>query len=160
MTAPVSVAVRSATPDDLGILADAHRLGQAAVVDARGGPLDTLLLGRAEPIADSFAADLIKEESVVSVGTAAGAFVGYCVLVIRDLANGRTLGVVTDLWVHPQARGIGVGHALMSQATDTAIGRQCMGIDARALPGDRSTKNFFEGFGLVARALNVYKTLP
>jgi hypothetical protein len=33
-------------------------------------------------------------------------------------------------------------------------------VDSLALPGDRHTKNFFEAFGLVARAIVVHKTLP
>jgi hypothetical protein len=35
----------------------------------------------------------------------------------------------------------------------------CFGIDSLALPGDRSTKNFFESFGLVARAIVVHRSL-
>ena len=33
------------------------------------------------------------------------------------------------------------------------------GVDSIALPGDRVTKNFFERFGLTARALQVYRRL-
>ena len=35
----------------------------------------------------------------------------------------------------------------------------CFGLDSLALPGDRATKNFFESFGLVARAIVVHKPL-
>ena len=35
----------------------------------------------------------------------------------------------------------------------------CVGVDALALPGDRATKNFFETFGLVARAIVVHRDL-
>ena len=37
--------------------------------------------------------------------------------------------------------------------------RGCVGIDAVALPGDRHTKNFFETFGLTARAIVVHRNL-
>ena len=37
--------------------------------------------------------------------------------------------------------------------------RGAVGIDALALPGDRHTKNFFETFGLTARALVVHRDL-
>ena len=33
------------------------------------------------------------------------------------------------------------------------------GVDSIALPGDRVTKNFFERFGLTARALQVHRRL-
>jgi hypothetical protein len=36
----------------------------------------------------------------------------------------------------------------------------CFGVDSLALPGDRHTKNFFESFGLVARAIVVHRKLP
>ena len=35
----------------------------------------------------------------------------------------------------------------------------CFGVDSLALPGDRHTKNFFESFGLVARAIVVHRSL-
>ena len=38
-------------------------------------------------------------------------------------------------------------------------GQGCFGVDSLALPGDRHTKNFFESFGLVARAIIVHRSL-
>ena len=35
----------------------------------------------------------------------------------------------------------------------------CIGVDSLALPGNRETKNFFESFGLVARAIVVHRSL-
>lgn len=158
MSAAVAVSVRPAGSGDIDALSAAHLLGQAAVVDARGGPLDTLLRGRGNPVEPTFEADLAEAGTHVWVGTADDAFAGYCVLKIETLRNDERLGVVHDLWVHPSARGIGIGYALMRRATDTAIDAGCRGIDARALPGDRATKNFFESFGLVARAIEVHKS--
>lgn len=159
MTEPVAIAVRNATTDDCDLLADAHRLGHAAVADARGGALDTLLRGRAEPIEDTFAADIGKDERTVLIATADEHPAGYLVAVYEPLRSGEAILRVLDLWVHPQARGIGLGYALMNNAVDVAMARGCTGIDARALPGDRATKNFFESFGLVARTIEVHKAL-
>ncbi|NIR35956.1 MAG: hypothetical protein GWN79_05560 [Actinobacteria bacterium] len=47
----------------------------------------------------------------------------------------------------------------MEAVLDWARTRGCEGIDSLALPGDRHTKNFFETFGLVARALRVHRAL-
>ena len=160
MTPAVDVTVRAAERDDVVLLSEAHRLAQAAVADVRGGNLDTLLRGRGEPIEATFEHDLETPEHYVWVGTADGLVVGYCVLRLQQLRSKESLGVVTDLWVHPKARGIGVGYSLMREATDTATEKGCSGIDARALPGDRETKNFFESFGLVARVIDVHKSLP
>ena len=59
----------------------------------------------------------------------------------------------------PRARGVGVGYELMRACVEIARRAGCVGIDARALPGDRETKNFFESFGLVARSLVVHSAL-
>ena len=127
--------------------------------DARGGRLDTLLRGRAEPIDVTFANDLSANSTTVHVGTANDAFAGYSVSSIRALRSGESILEITDLWVHPELRGIGVGAALMNNALDAAAAAGCTGIDARALPGDRQTKNFFESFGLVARTIEVHRSL-
>jgi GNAT superfamily N-acetyltransferase len=159
VTEPLDIDVRDAVSADLPLLASAHRLGQLAVVEARGGPLDTLLRGRQEPIEDSFASDIAADEVYVRVGTGDERFLGYNVLRIDELPNGDRIGTLVDLFVHSKARGIGVGAALMRDATSTARDRGCQGIDARALPGDRTTKNFFESFGLVARSIEVHKAI-
>lgn len=159
MPQPVAVAVRQATQDDCEVLADAHRLGHLAVADARGGMLDTLLRGRPEPIEATFAADLGDPDRSVMVATADDCVAGYLVSVVEDLRSGEVMLRIIDLWVHPNARGIGLGSALMQNALTLANKRGCTGIDARALPGDRATKNFFESFGLVARTIEVHRKL-
>lgn len=159
MANPVAVAVRAATPLDSEFLADAHRLGHEAVRDARGGALDILLRGRKEPISDSFLADLSSADHSVLVATANEQPAGYLAAGALELSSGDTILHITDMWVHPEARGIGLGSALMQEALATAKRRGCTGIDARALPGDRATKNFFESFGLVARTIEVHRSL-
>jgi hypothetical protein len=47
----------------------------------------------------------------------------------------------------------------MAALVEWCEGEGCSGVDSLALPGDRATKNFFESFGLVARALIVHKDL-
>jgi len=37
--------------------------------------------------------------------------------------------------------------------------RGCRGVDSLALPGERATKNFFERYGLTARAIIVHRPL-
>lgn len=155
----VDIAIRPALRSDLEALAAAHRLAHQLVADARGGRLDTLLRGRPEPIEASFAADLDDEDTTIRVGTANNAFAGYSVSSKRSLRSNEQILEIVDLWVHPEARGIGIGAALMNAALDDASSLGCTGIDARALPGDRQTKNFFESFGLVARTIEVHRSL-
>ena len=159
MTNAVSVSLRSGTLDDLDFLSESHRSGHKAIEAERGGELDILLRGRAEPIEESFRTTLANADSTVLIGEVDDVAVGYLVLDNVNLRSGAKIARVVDMWVHPEARGVGVGGALMTKAMALADEQGCSGIDARALPGDRATKNFFESFGLVARTIEVHKTL-
>ena len=54
---------------------------------------------------------------------------------------------------------VAVGEVVMDAAVAWARERGCFGIDSVALPGNRETKNFFERFGLTARAIVVHRVL-
>jgi hypothetical protein len=49
---------------------------------------------------------------------------------------------------------------MLDLVTEWAASNDATGLDAIALPGMRDTKNFFERFGLTARAITVHKKLP
>jgi len=157
--APPDVAVRAASSSDLDFLSEANRLAQDAVTDARGGTLANQLLGRREPLAETFNVDLASSTTAVRLGTLDGHGVGYLVVRKLDLPNGSVVAEIGDLWVHPDARGVGVGAALMQEALAIAQDWGASGVDSRALPGDRVTKNFFESFGLKARLISVHRSL-
>ncbi|MDH3754909.1 MAG: GNAT family N-acetyltransferase, partial [Acidimicrobiia bacterium] len=72
---------------------------------------------------------------------------------------GSRLAVLEQIYVLPEARGVGVGESIMGEVEAFAQSQGCIGIDSLALPGDRATKNFFETFGLVARAITVHRKL-
>ena len=74
-------------------------------------------------------------------------------------ADGGRLGVVTDLYTEPGRRELGIGEVMMEALVDWCREQGCFGVDSLALPGDRHTKNFFESFGLVARAIVVHRSL-
>ena len=95
----------------------------------------------------------------MAVGLIDDAVVGYASMHPERLHDGSQLAVVTDLYVTPGARGVGVGGALMDLLIDAARADGAVGIDSLALPGDRATKNFFERFGLTARAIVVHRSL-
>jgi GNAT superfamily N-acetyltransferase len=94
------------------------------------------------------------------VGTIDGVTIGYGIVRVEHLRDGGRLGVIDDLFVLPGARAIGVGEAMMDELLAFCEDRGCLGIDSIALPGNRHTKNFFETFGLVARAILVHRPLP
>ena len=63
------------------------------------------------------------------------------------------------LYVQPEARGVGIGSAMMEEAIAEVKRRGGQRLHAATLPGDRSTKNLFERHGLVAQMITVGKLL-
>ncbi|MEZ5178936.1 MAG: GNAT family N-acetyltransferase [Acidimicrobiales bacterium] len=84
------------------------------------------------------------------VGTIDDTVVGYGWARLESLHDDSLLLVITDLYTEPEARGVGVGEAMMVVLEAEARLAGAIGLDALALPGDRQTKNFFETFGLTA----------
>ena len=102
---------------------------------------------------------LAADDREVVAGTLDGTVVGYGLVRVEHLADGTSLGVIDDIYVDPGARAVGIGEAIMNHLIDWCRARGCFGVDSLALPGDRHTKNFFESFGLVARAIIVHRPL-
>jgi GNAT superfamily N-acetyltransferase len=151
--------VRPATEADLD---DVVALATSAVAekrDQKGGAVWARREGWRQPVAGSLADAITAEDHEVAVGQLNGTIVGYGVVYVDVLPDGGKLGVVDDIYVDPAAREVGIGELLMEHLVDWCRDRGCFGVDSLALPGDRSTKNFFESFGLVARAIVVHRPL-
>ena len=114
---------------------------------------------RTAPLRDAFSTLLEDPDAVVRIGCVDDEPVGFAVMVIEDLGDGGSLARITELLVLDGARGVGVGEALLHDLIAEAGARGCVGVDALALPGHRSTKNFFEGQGFVARLLTMHRPL-
>jgi GNAT superfamily N-acetyltransferase len=157
-------AARRATASDLPRLADLCRMARDELAPMRGGQLLLAREAQRESIEASLAADLEDPERGVWAGTIDGTIVGYSIGHVEQLGRlddglpGR-LGVIDDLFVEPDARAVGVGEAMMETMLDWFKGRGCRGVDALALPGHRSSKNFFEGSGFTARLLVMHRRL-
>jgi len=150
-------ATRLARPGDRA--ACEELLAQALVAGAamRGGPA---LLGPAS------AADLLEQWSAPASGVAL--FVGEFHQVVVGLLAVTTFtrpgaagpsGRVECCYVESEARGVGVGSALMEAAVAWCQEQGCADIDARALPGDRATKQRLEAAGFTARLLTLNRRL-
>jgi len=125
----------------------------------KGGTLWARREGRPAPHEAGLRSALESPDHEVAVGTLDEVVVGYGVVRVEKLLDGGMLGVIDDIYVDPGARAVGVGETLMNHLIDWCIARGCFGVDSLALPGDRETKNFFESFGLVARAIVVHRPL-
>lgn len=151
-----------AGPADLSDVVDLARMAIEELAVLRGGQLWRLREARREPVEVTLEHRLAARDSVEGeavVGTIDETVVGYGISHTEQLDDASVLAVVTDLYVHPDARGVGVGEAMMNRLIEHAVAHDAIGIDSMALPGDRATKNFFETFGLKARAIVVHRPL-
>jgi GNAT superfamily N-acetyltransferase len=154
----VAEAARPATAADLPHLADLAEAARAELRPMRGG--DVFVAGRSERSARQRLADALGDpDQLVLAGTLDDALLGYARARLERLPDGRVIGVVEDLFVDAEARGVGLGETIMDEVVSWCRAKGCAGIDAVALPGHRATKNFFEESGFTARLLVMHRTL-
>jgi GNAT superfamily N-acetyltransferase len=150
---------RTATAEDLSTIAKLAAEAAEEKAAQKGGAVWSRRERRAEPVEADLASALDSPDHEVAVGTLDGTVLGYAAARVERLGDGGLLGILDDLYVEPGARELGVGEALMDHVVAWCRAAGCFGLDSLALPGDRSTKNFFESFGLVARAIVVHRSL-
>jgi len=150
---------RPAAAEDLPRIAELAALARDELVPMKGGALWSAREAVAEPFEDAYGALIDRDDALVVVGTVDEAVIGFGVVTLERLRTGETLGIISDLFVEPGARAIGVGEAMADDLVAFCETRGCTGIDALALPGHRTTKNFFEDSGFTARALVMHRAL-
>jgi GNAT superfamily N-acetyltransferase len=150
---------RPATAADIdAITALAHEMHEELLA-MRGGELWALHDARSDRERSTFDALLGAAEASLWVGTITGVVVGFGSAEVVTLHDGRLLGVVRELIVTAEAREVGVGEAILDALVAWCRERRCIGVDAFALPGHRSAKNFFEGAHFTARGLLMHRPL-
>jgi GNAT superfamily N-acetyltransferase len=152
--------VRLAVHDDLADLARLVGEAVAELTPQRGGEMWARTSGRRPPFEPELIAALDDPDVLVLAGTVDDALVGYSVARLQPIDGGDTIVVIDDLFTEPGARAVGVGEAMLGVIIEWGSEKGAVGIDAVVLPGARETKNFFESFGLKARALVVHRDLP
>lgn len=150
---------RRATTADVARIGELAREAIEELRPTRGGEVWARQSARTIPADAELAAALDDPDRLLLVGEVDGTTIGYAAARVEIMRDGGRLAVLDDLYVEDGARGVGVGEALMGLVVDWARAGGCFGIDSVALPGNRATKNFFESFGLVARAIVVHRPL-
>lgn len=158
LPAPVE-ACREAASHDLPRVVELVAEAVADLRRGRGGEVWARTAARRAPYEPALAAALADPAHRVLVGTLDDVIVGYAVAHHEELPDGGRLGVVDDIYTETAARDLGVGELMMEDLLGWCRAAGCFGVDSLALPGDRHTKNFFESFGLVARAIVVHRDL-
>jgi GNAT superfamily N-acetyltransferase len=159
MTRPAEEGCRPAVEADVPRLVELVGTAIDELRAGRGGLVWARETARRSPFDTALRHELDSPDHHVLVGTLDDAVMGYGVARVKRLDDGGLLGVVTDLYTEPGCRELGIGEVTMQTLIDWCAAQGCFGVDSLALPGDRATKNFFESFGLVARAIVVHRSL-
>jgi GNAT superfamily N-acetyltransferase len=115
----------------------------------RGG---TALAGSATP--EALLERWTGQRAQLLVGEFEGVVVGVLGVTVPGSEDGGR-GCIEGCYVERDARGVGVGTALMQAAVAWCRDRGCREVDALALPGDRATKQRLEAAGFTARLLTL-----
>jgi GNAT superfamily N-acetyltransferase len=150
---------RPAQPGDVAQVATLARAMRAELAPLKGGRVLLDREARGEPLEDAYHALLNADDAYLVVGSLDSVVVGFGAVEVEQLRSGANLGIITDLFVDLEARSVGVGELIAKALVSFCTDRGCIGVDARALPGHRATKNFFEEQGFTARALVMHHVL-
>lgn len=116
--------------------------------------------GLSEPIAASFDALFVRLDAVVVIGEIDDVAFGFLVGIEEALLpplNDHRIGVIQLIFTSQDARGVGVGAAMLGLAMERFEDRGIDLFDARVSPGHRLAKNFFEANGFKARAITMHR---
>lgn len=150
---------RSAVDADVPAIARLVTMAREELAPTRGGELWALRAARPEPPDDSLREAIADPTQLLQVGLIDDVVLGYASVGLEDLSDATLLAVITEVYVEPEARGVGVGHGLIGAVLRWATEHGARGLDASVLPGNRAAKNFFETAGLVARSIVVHRPL-
>ena len=151
--------VRPARGADVPAILDLVSALRSELTPMRGGTIWAVREARPEPLEAAYKALLDRSDALVVVGTIDDTPVGFGVGEVETLQDGSRLGVVSELFVDPEARAVGVGEAMLGALVDFCTAAGCIGVDAFALPGHRAAKNFFEESGFTARGILMHHRL-
>ncbi len=155
----MNVAARVGTECDVGTLVELCRASRAALVAERGGGVYVLKEAFAEPLEARLEAIVHDDRWLVLLGTFDDVTVGVAVARLDEMPDSSRLATVEVLYVDPRARDVGVGEKLLGTVIDWSARRGATGVDVHVLPGMRTSKNFLEGSGFVARLLVMHRQL-
>lgn len=148
---------RPATASDIDELCVLWEAAVRELDGERGGALLAGTLAR-DDIAAYLIGALDDPDHLVVVGRIDDVTVGLT-SVRCNRTRREPVGDLELIYVDPEARQVGVAEVMLEVVMPWCRDRQCVGVDAPALPGNRPAKAFFEGEGFLARLLIMHHPL-
>ena len=151
-------AARPAEAAELSRLVELAAAAAAEAASFRGGALLTRHLHGEDPVALAAWLDQYRRDDTRALlaGTLDDSVVGLAAV---RADTDPPLGTYDLLYVEPEARGVGVGAALVETGIEWLRRAGCTAVDVAALPGARGTKQFLEGAGLAARLIVMHRAI-
>jgi len=150
----MQISVRPATDEDIPALLALYEPAEAEQTARK--PIWAMTDGLDHDLVESWTAAINNDESWVIVGEIDGVPVGFLWATIEPMlsrANGARTGRIGLVYTDPDARGVGIGHAMLEDIMGTLRAHGIRHFDAPVGPGQRLTKNFFEGHEFAARSI-------
>jgi ribosomal protein S18 acetylase RimI-like enzyme len=150
----LDITARRAGPADADILLALY--GEMAAEQIELKPVWALADGLPEPLEPSIGGWLAGGDVTAYLGSIDGVALGFLVTASRPLlpqAGPERIGTIEYVFTHPEARGVGLGEAMITLALADLRAAGHTKFDASALPGHRLAKNFFESNGFSARRI-------
>ncbi len=157
----MEISVRKATSDDVATIVALYRDAEAEQTAKK--PIFALTDALDESFEDSIIEAMDAPDSWVHVGLIDGVVVGFIWATLENMlrrAGGSKIGFIRLVYTDPPARGVGVGHQMLEVVMEDLRKRGVRHFDAIAGPGQRDTKNFFEGHEFAARSLIMHHEDP
>jgi len=155
----MTVGARLAQPDDVS---DLERLYAGLAAEQRTiRAIWPYSDGLPEPVGRSLNTLVERPDGVVVVGLIEGVPLGFLAGLEQPLLApmaDRNIGVVQLIFTDHEARGVGVGAAMLHVAMREFRNRGIDLFDARVSPGHRLAKNFFESNGFKARSITMHRS--
>ena len=157
----MNVSARSAVNSDVTHLVSLYREMEREQTARK--PIWALTDGLDERFDLSLFRAIEAESSFVQVGEIDDVTVGFIWATIEpmlDRADGAMIGRMRLIYTEPDARGVGVGHTMLTEMMEFLRARGIHHFDAPVGPGQRAAKNFFESHRFAARSIIMHSSDP
>ena len=157
----MEVAARPATPNDIDIIVSLYRALETEMANLTD--IWPLADGLAEPIAEAAGAFIDDPGAWVYVGQIDAYPVGFLIArsdALLPQAGKERLASVQLIFTEPEARGVGVGEAMIVSLLGDAAASGHRRFDGNTPPGHREAKSFFESHGFTARRIVLHRNEP
>jgi len=153
----VRIETRAARVEDISAISQLYRDSESEQTQLKS--MWSVFNGLDLPFDSALREILEDRRSLVIVGELEGVLLGFAWARSEPMlrrAGGERVGVIRLFYVEPEARGVGLGEAMINLVLESLRSSGHRRFDALVSPGHRLAKNFFEQNGFAARSITMH----